>query len=335
MKKRMVIIFATAVILCTGCAKKQQEDVSINKSGYVRNQHPTETVMCGDIKPHTKAVVIKSKNNYHNYTISDTELVLDKVWVKAGDHVKKGDLLVSFKSDTMSEAKKNYQDSIAENNIEIEHYKRLMEIDPTVNCKDIIAELEENNKLNNLYIEEIDARLKHYQIYAKDDGVITVVNDNLSKGYFTSGMTLLSQNFNSAKYSALVSTDFKIKKGDIYTAHAGNVPYEFRVVYVDDNTDDSGESIRRIEFEPVSDTSSIGDKDIIEMEFTGDVVKNALYVPENTVDKVEVGKSYKYFAYVADDNGYLEPREIKIARKVGNLYIIKTGLSEGEKVAIR
>ena len=87
--------------------------------------------------------------------------------------MKKGDILVAFKSGEIQKKIEDYSGQISQNKLLAEHYRAIMKIDDTQDYSSDIARLDKDTEVAQLYLDEAEEKLSRYQITASEDGTIT------------------------------------------------------------------------------------------------------------------------------------------------------------------
>ena len=255
------------------------------------------------------------------YDATNTELKLDKVYVAVGDKVEKGELLVSFRSDSLEAKMTQYQDEIADKQLLVEHYVNLMSCDASLDYNEDIANLKRDIEVAELYVEEAEEKLSRYQITAKESGTITAMDNYLQKGGFVPGNNLITEVCGTGNYEADLPEGYEFNMGDTYTATLDALSYELKVAGVEEN---------KIIFSPVSDMTSLSEADVLSLVITKPTLENVIYVKASAVKEGEEG----HFVYLLDDSGYREAVPVTVGEKVGNHWVVTSGLSGGEKVTL-
>lgn len=142
--------------LLTGCASQSAEVVTIERTPYEKAAYQT-------------------------------------VEVQKGDKVQKGDLLVSFQSDSIERAIADYENQIEQKELLMEHYTNYMQIDGSLDYSTDITMLKEDITVAELYIEEAEDKLAGYQIVAESPGTITAIDEYLQNGYYKPGTDLITE----------------------------------------------------------------------------------------------------------------------------------------------
>ena len=118
--------------LLTGCKKAEPELVSTARTPYEKLAYDTTEVKKGNLTPEITLKLKAEGLEKITYDATNTELKLDKVYVAVGDKVEKGELLVSFRSDSLEEKMKSIMGTRVQihrkkndkGKIEIEYYSK-------------------------------------------------------------------------------------------------------------------------------------------------------------------------------------------------------------------
>lgn len=143
----------------------------------------------------------------------------------------------------------------------------------------------------------------------------------LQKGGFVPGNNLITEVCGTGNYEADLPEGYEFNVGDTYTATLDALPYELKVAGVEEN---------KIIFSPVSDMTSLSEADVLSLVITKPMLENVIYVKASAVKEGEEG----YFVYLLDDSGYREAVPVTVGEKVGNHWVVTSGLSGGEKVTL-
>ena len=181
---RLTLAAAITSILFSGCGAAQKELAQTDRVSYEKISYQTVTVQSGSLTPQTTISLSAQGYTRFSYGATNTELTLEKVNVAVGDHVKKGDILVAFKSGEIQKKIEDYSGQISQNKLLAEHYRAIMKIDDTQDYSSDIAQLDKDTEVAQLYLDEAKEKLSRYQITASEDGTITAMNNSLLAGVF-------------------------------------------------------------------------------------------------------------------------------------------------------
>ena len=190
---RLTLTAAITSILFSGCGAAQKELAQTDRASYEKISYQTVTVQSGSLTPQTTISLSAQGYTRFSYGATNTELTLEKVNVAVGDHVKKGDILVAFKSGEIQKKIEDYSGQISQNKLLAEHYRAIMKIDDTQDYSSDIAQLDKDTEVAQLYLDEAEEKLSRYQITASEDGTITAMNNSLLAGVFEPGSNLITE----------------------------------------------------------------------------------------------------------------------------------------------
>lgn len=329
-KMAAVLALCVAGSALAGCSRRNGEIISIERDVYEMASHHTSEVKRGDLQPVVKLTLKVEGYDRRVYGAAADDLRVDKVYVSVGDKVKTGDLLVSFKSDNLDEIMEDYEKQCSDNELLIEHLRRLMEIDKEIDYSSDIRMLEEDIEVAKLYIEETKAKLESYQIVAQSDGTITKIHDFLNDGYYVKARDLVTQVCGTGNYTAKTTSGYKFNVGDVYTATAGVFSYDLKITDVQVNEVTPIRTEQMLTFEPVSDMSAVSDAESLTMLVEEPVLEDVVYVEASAINKADD----RYFVYVIDDRGFRQVAWVQIGEMVDSYRIITDGLEGGEKVCL-
>lgn len=308
-------------MLFSGCGTARQTVLTINRLPYEKLAYEITEVQKGDLEPELTLKLRAEGYEVITYDTDSKELQLDNVYVAVGDHVEKGDVLVSFQSESIQKIIDTYEEQCSQNQLLMEHYTNLMQIDSTLDYKQDISQLQRDIKVAQLYVEEATEKLSHYQFVAKESGTIIKMSSSLQNGIFEPGNASITEVCSNESYQAERPEGYEFKPGEICTAEVGTISYELQVSEVTEDT---------IFFTPISDMSSVVESDILKMTVKQPLLTDIVYIDNNAVQEVDG----TYFVYVQNEEGYREAIPVSVGERVGEYRIITSGLSGGEKVTL-
>lgn len=326
-KIRQMWIFTCMGLFLSGCASAGQAVVVMEQEPYEKITYQTVQVEKGDLNPSVTLTLNVEGFEQIQYSATNPELELDKVYVSVGDRVEKGDALVSFKSDSIQKTIEDYEDEKKQNQLLVEHYQKLMSVDAYADYRSDISLLQEDIVVAELYIEEAKKKLEDYQIVAKEAGTITKISESLRDGYFIPGRDLLTEVCGNGNYSTSTKSTDAFTVGETYTAVAGVASYELRLTDITDQV---------LTFEPISDMSSLSEADELTLTVEKPQLKDVIYVDADAVWSVggEEDVPETYYVFRVKENGYREAVSVTVGDRVNEYIVITQGVSEGEKVTL-
>lgn len=329
MKKSLVGIIICSLgcsMLLTGCGKsKEEERANVRISEYEKITYETVSVERGDIVPTLTLEVTSDTFQRKNYFPRQDEMEVDQIYVTEGDMVTEGQTLVSFKAGDISEQITGYENQRTEDQLLIDHYTRLMEIDENADYTEEIKTLKQDIEVCSLYIQELNAKLSSYSIIAEGQGTVIMVSDLLDYGVVNSGDNVLTVIYGTGEYYATTTDDYDFKVDEIYEATYANSTYSLRLVSIEKI---EGEEGRKLNFAMAVDGVTGVEK--MAMVLEKPALKDVLYVPEDCVFFVDE----KAYVYTLDENGFREAVSVTVGQTIEGMTVIETGLNEGEKVVI-
>lgn len=326
-KIRPMWVFACMGLFLNGCASKGQAVVTIEQEPYEKVSYQTVQVEKGDLNPSVTLTLNIEGFEQIQYSVTDPNFELDKVYVSVGDRVEKGDLLVSFQSGDIQQEIADYEDEKKQKQLLVEHYQKLMSIDGYADYRSDISLLQEDITVAQLYIDEVKNKLENYRIVAKESGMITKISQCLRDGYFSPSKDLLTQVCGNGNYSTSTKSTDAFTVGETYTAVAGVASYELRLTDITEQV---------LTFEPVSDMSSLSEADELIMTVEKPQLKDVVYVDADAVKSVggDGDAPETYYVFRVKENGYREAVSVSVGDRVNKYIVITQGLSEGEKVTL-
>ncbi|HBI63431.1 MAG TPA: hypothetical protein DDY31_19835 [Lachnospiraceae bacterium] len=326
MRKNLISAVCLACILCSACSSQETADFSVPRQPYEKDIYNTDTARRGNLEPEITLTLKTDGYKRICYDSLEENLELEKVYVSVGDHVKKGDILVSFQCRDIQKAIMDYKEKITENRLLTSHYEKLMKINPQISYREDMESLEKDRKVAKLYLKEYENKLENYQIKAKRDGTIIYVNERLAEGIYEPGRALITQAGGSGKYEAEKPENYTFHKGELYHAMQDTVSYPMRVEKITEKS---------IIFKPGADMDEVSEDDILTIIIPLEKLKNVVYVPAAAVRHEEDYKEQDiYYVYTVDENGYRSAVKIKPGGKVGEYMVIEKGLQGGETICI-
>lgn len=334
-KKSMVSALVLVFVLLTGCgadAKRDKARVTVNE--YEKIVYEFVKVERGDIEPVLSLKLNADSFETKSYFPVQDNMEVEQVYIKKGDIVESGDVLVSFKSGDIEEQLGEYENKLEELRLLIEHYTQLQQIDSSVDYSNDIRLLEEDMDVASLYIQELNAKLDMYSIKAEGTGVVNSVSGIVDNyGVVNSTDIVATVIYGTGDYLSTTTDDYDFQIGDKYTATYGAVAsYELELVSVEeDGKDVNGNTVRKLKFHIISEGTGVSEVERLNVLIHKPVLKDVLYVPEDSVFDVDD----KFYVYTLDEDGFRHAAEVKLGSTVDGFTVIESGLSEGDRVVIR
>lgn len=341
--KRIVAVGIMLTIL-SGCGKSEKVSLEpITIKPYERVVYETTDVMQGDLTPVFSMLLMPEVEQLVSYKPQKDEMEVANVYVKAGDAVYPGDVLVTFKSGEIAEKVKQHQAELEEMRLLVEHYEKLMKVDSNIDYKDDIKQLKKDMQVTSMYIAEENAKLESYSIKAEGAGVVITVSDLLYYGVVNSNDDVLTIQYGDGNYYARTTNDYEFEVGKVYQANsiAANVSidpetqeisvtndtmssYEMELVAIDD---DDGQ--KTLHFKPYKADGPLNISSL-ELVIEKERMENVMYLPKNCVFTVDE----KNYVFLLQEDGFRKGVEVQVGDIVDDNIVIKSGISVGDKVVI-
>lgn len=293
---------------------------------YEINTYSTTRIQRGSIQPLLKLKLTPDSYEVKTYVTQKEDLEVAALYIEKGQCVKAGDIMVKFKNDDIEKHIKEYEERKEEDGILIEHFKKLQKLEGKKKYKREIKELEADREIADSYIKEQKELLESYEIRAEREGVVTLIHEDLYKGFAAFGIPVIKVASGSSNYTTSTKDSFLFAVGDIYKATLNDVVYEMKVLEVQKEGD-----TQHIVFEPVSDMAGITESDILDMEIEKPSIDDTLYVEKEAILTVDE----KQYVFVLDELGYREAVEVTVEDVIDGYAIISSGIEEGEQVTLQ
>ncbi len=194
MRHRYVGLGIIISIFLTGCGQDSTNAViSIEKPVYQNISYETTIVEKGDLEPITTLTLSPEVVEKIDYTVSEENLEVDQIFVSAGERVTKGQVMVTFKAEDIRKKMDEYQDEVEKNQLLLNHYTRLAEVDKKGDYKVEIQKLTDNVELSKLFLDEERERLNNCNLIAKQSGTISYISSALMDGYVATAACLVTE----------------------------------------------------------------------------------------------------------------------------------------------
>ena len=329
-KVRMLAGTVAAIMLLSGCGEAIYGTIApLPRTMYERVEYMVTDVHKENMES-TLSLSLKPANvTKIDYSVDESELEVEEIAVQVGDSVKKGQILVTFKSDELKKSIDYYSDELNKKQLLLDHYTRVSNV--TYNEKDrmekygvVLEELADEVDLARTYLEEEQERYSKCQIVASEDGYISYISKQAMSGIAEAGDTIITENCGKNHFSATTNDNFEFNIGDVYKAGDESLSYDMRVVeIIEEETGD-----RTIVFEAVDNTVDPGIQ-VLNMTIDKPLLKDVIYVDRDAV----YHNDDKSFVFVVTDEGFLNAVYVDAGETVGDYTIIKSGLNGTEKVA--
>lgn len=319
------------LVACQSNAGKIGE-ASISIEPYSKVEFNTEQVQQGDIRSSIELELKLDDYTSKNYSVKQSDYKVQEVYVKDGDHVSAGDVMIQFVAEDVEKMIDQYTEQKEKDELSIEHYNRLAELDSGADYSSEIQAAKEDMELADTYITEQNERMKEYQVIAEKDGTVTYVNQNLQYGYCTAETTLITVDSGSSDYVAETSDSYEFEIGTTYDARLDEAVFSMTLTACDKYVSDAtGQEVTKLTFTPAEELVGVSEKAKLSMTIEKPVVKNVVYVNKNAVIEGSDGNKY---VYTVDENGYRSAVKVTTGDTVDDYTLIQSGLEAGERVVI-
>lgn len=329
--KKMVlsIIVCYMLLFLSGCQSGKVAEPVVTIPRYEKMNYETVAVNRQDVTPEVTLEVRIGDYKTYDYMAESSDLKLDSLKVSVGDKVKKGDILITFHSDELSEKLNEYEKEWNSNQLRLKHLNNLTAIEKEEDYNKEIKELKEDMSVLALRIQEVKEELANYSIVAKADGTITFVNEELTYGYVNTDSPLLVETCGSDEYEALCEEECNFLQGDIVSAELGIASYKMKVTSVSKKKEEV-----RVRFLPMEDMSGVSTSETLTMRVKQKTLKQVITVPVQAI----FTRGEQSFVKIQDDKGFLDVREVVVGSEVPGTepacYVIEEGLLGGEQVVV-
>ena len=328
-RKKLMPVLLLAVVALTGCGqKKEVEKAHVSVENYEKLEHDVVQVEKGDVTPQIKVEAKAETFLRRSYMPVYDDMEVDKVNVAVGDHVKEGDELITFKSSELDEEIAAYQEQLGEQQLLLEHYTKLSEIDSETDYETDIENLQDSIAVCSLYIQELQAKQKSYSVIAEADGTVQSVANGLEYSTVSTNNNLITVVYGNDCFSATTSEDFNFIEGERYVGVYGAASFDLILQSVEEvGTEADGRIKKKLSF-VAAEGVDVGSRETMVITFNKPQIKNALYIPTSCIYEF----NEKFYIYIVDADGFLSIKEVECGDEVGTYTIILSGVSEGEWV---
>lgn len=338
------------IILCTllcGCTKAEEVPF-INVDGQENIiSYTLVSVGYEDVVLTQKIDCVYVQTSEQEVTFDVTGKYVDKVYVKSGDKVSKGDVLCELSSKSLEESIEDLEYRISRNELLLSFLDKDEELDiqnvwlnNPGNAEESIEKIHSQYELtrqsyndslefDRLELEQKKTELRNSRIYASIDGVVYKIKDNLEGSTTRKGEVIITIVDNKECLFAVKNTEYK----DLFSE---GVIVPMRIPY----------SSAAGEYELMPKDIASWDDKLLFTVFTGpdnteievgtsgsitatiDSREKVLALPKTVVHQAD-GKSY---VYIVNENNVREVKWIETGLFGDTNVEIISGLEEGEKV---
>lgn len=334
-KIKKICLMAGAVffsVAFTGC--KSEEHYEKPKTAIEEYQpwtYDTAEVARGDIEPAVELKLKATENEKKTYYPLLDEMEVEAVNVSVGDAVSQGTVMVTFKSGDLGEKIEQYKTRLKEDELLIDHYGRLAEIDKNTDYSEDIKLIRDDMNICQLYIQELEARLEGYNIVAEGDGIVTEIAEILYYGVVGTQNKVVTVKYGTGEFVASTEDGFDFKEGDVFEATYASAVIDVKLTKIEtDEESEDGSVMKKLYFQALKDIGNVVSYDTVYLNIRKTVIKDVLYVPEKALFRI----GEKNYVYTIDDRNMKHGVEVTVGDTENGYTIIKSGLLEGDKVVI-
>ncbi len=342
LKKQVMAMALVGVLGCaglTGCSilpTEEEFDAAPVVKEYEGASFNKVTVTRGTLRK-TEEISGKYKGTVREEIVTDGVSVVKEICVKEGDKVKEGDCLMRYELPGSEKALQEAQDNIEKLELQIEHAKRMLNLE-IAKQKKIGGDKKTIDNIRNQYNQQItshqsslkllrmDAKIAQEEIDAEEitasvSGKVTFVDKNAVGTYGDlEEPTIIIEGAKKNRFEANSEHASKCKTGDVVTIEVKGQEYKATVKRAKDSTD-------TIYFYPKAKLN-LEDDTICSYHVVLKEVKDVLYLPSSIV--YPMGESN--VVYYEDANGLKATKEVTVGESIDNFVEIRAGLEENEQV---
>lgn len=362
-KISFIMVMLLAICCMTGCgdAKTDSDNLIMLEPDYEEATYNLAMAGKMDI---SKSIIVRCEYQAVNKQDVKFDVAgrrIEKVYVEEGDTVKKGQLLVALTSESTEtrikdinyELKKNKllwnqvlndkQDQIDRAQLEFS-YSDMWEKDKVVlrkklanieeNYKYTLRNYENQEKLLNMELAQLNKELDGGKLYAEVDGTISFIKSRLEGSTTEIGERIMTITDTSEcifvadknSYASYFSKDVPVELEIAIGSSAGM----YEVVFDNEDTYKEGDNMLFALADERSDVSiDVGTRGTITLVL--DTRSQVLSVSQGAVREVDG----KHYVYILDENDDKQVKWVEIGLEADGYTEITDGLSEGDRVILR
>lgn len=364
-KNKLKISFIMSLLILgsfPGCAegKAGEDNIVILEKEEEETEYRLITVSLSDVVLTKNIKCTYAQLNAQKVHFAVSGKMIEKVYVKKGDTVEKGQLLAELSGGNKDEQIDRLEYQIARNRLLLEHlqenedfeisrrwldylYKSQHSADMEKVLKDGIEDLQRNNRysredyedalaLDERQLSELQQEMAQSRVYADFAGVASYVKEELEGSTSNREETIIQITDNSqCVFIVEDMTDVSyIREGQELdmqiVAGSGAGKYKMKPYKMEEWTDKMIFTIADAEETAVIEAGTTGNLTLILEER-----KQVLSLPTSVVHKA----GEEYYVYVVDESGNRQVKWIKTGLWGKSSVEIVEGLEEGEKVALK
>lgn len=338
MKRRLIATVGVALCL-TGCGilpTEEEFDAAPVLKEYEGASFNKVTVTRGTLEK-TEEISGKYKGTVKEDIEPDGASVIKKIYVKKGDRVKAGDVVMQYELPGSEKTLKESNEKIEKTKLQITQARELMKLE-VEKQKKIGGGSKEIANARNQYEQQIKAlesslellkmdakiakeEIEEEQITASVNGVVTYVDSKAEGTYGTEDKAAIKiEGKKKNRFEANSKYASHCKEGDIVTIEVRGQEYKATVKKDPESTDS-------VYFYPRSKLN-LEDGTVCSYQVILKEKKDILYLPSSIVYSM----GDKHVVYYEDANGLKSTKEVSIGETIDNFVEITAGLEENEQV---
>lgn len=326
-KKGLLFSMLVLSFSLTGCATAAKQPEPLFREPYEKLEYQTAEVQRGDLQGSLTLKLQAEGYREVVYRAPAEKKEAMEVKIQLLEPVKKGQLLVSFQSPGGREKTEEYRAKKQEEELLLQHYQKLMELDEELDYEEDIRMLQEDIQIAELYMEEQKQLSERDRILAEEQGIITKVSEYAGNGVCEPGVELVTMVTGTGRYLGSTENPELFTEGEVYALQAGEQQYELKLVQVEGNS---------LIFENRSGSGLVCPEEFLSLNLEQPEKKDVVYVDRHAVCSVPAAPGEEaYCVYVLTETGYQRAVFVTPGDRAGEFVIIKDGLQGGERVVIR
>lgn len=329
MKKLSFFFFLTVLALMTSCQKKEQK-AEEEATFLVTNPLRLDTLVLKDYVGQVRSI-------QHIEIRALEKGYLQNIYVDEGQVVPKGKLMFQIMPIIYQAEMQKAQAEV--NFVQLEYQNTKSLADSNIVSKNELALAKAKLDKAKAELALTKAHLDFTEVRAPFDGIMDRFQVRLGS-LIDEGelLTTLSDNSKMWIYFNVPEAEYL----DYATRAKSNTPLNVQLRMANNEIFDQGGKVETIEADFDNETGNIAfratfpnPKRILRHGETGNILmpvhlKNALLIPQKATFEI----LDKKFVYVVDEKGIVHSRQITVGTELPHLYVVTSGLKDGEKVLI-
>ena len=333
-------IFLVTIVFISGCGIFPVEEEFKSAPIVKQSEKATFTkfqVIKGDIIQSEGIPCIYDKGETQELSFQQEAIIVDKVYVKKGDEVKKGDILAELRMEDVKLEIMDAEFNLKLAKLNLKHEKELMNAELEKQRKisedeSVLASIrnqytaqiqayKDEIELCEMKMESAEEKKKEYSLYADMNGTVTFIKKGLqgSRLHYDSTCIIISGKSNNI-FIAETDQAFKLKKGDKINVDAVGVSVECIIKH--------NNKKNKVFFEPVVVPDTLDNDTNATATFIIEQRLNVIYVPSTAVYTV----NDKNVVYIENEEGVKTPKEVEIGFSYNHRTEIISGLEVGDSI---